>query len=140
VADLLDSTTSLEEPTQELAGHDEPIYLSGLFLPPSPTQLQSPKEIYQGKGCHRRMNRKAVIKKVEKDLKDQCQVHDMFPKDEVQAIALITKSMRRIIPRVSRDNFEVGMTVEFVVVEPTSNGTLEDENDMQVRTAFGTFL
>ena len=89
---------------------------------------------------HRYLKRWEIVQQLERHLEEECQVHDCFPKEKVKAIAYITESMLRIVGKVSSSKFKVGMLVDFLVVEPTSNGALTDWNDILLHTAYGRFL
>ena len=121
-----------EEVTPKSASHSLPA--SSRQRAPNPR-----KEILE-KGKHYTLTRNAILDQLESSLDRECSVHDYLPNEQIKGIAYITESMQKLAQPAPRSRFEVGMVVDFVVIEPTTNGALKEEDDILIRTIYGTFL
>jgi hypothetical protein len=95
------------------------------------------------RGMHDTYSQPAAIQNLENSLDPNWrgQIHHLYPEEKVVAVEYITKSMLKHAKTAPSRQFEVGMVVDFVLAEPTTNRHLNyKENDQLLRTTYGPFL
>jgi hypothetical protein len=58
----------------------------------------------------------------------ELQIYDLFPKEKVEVIAYITRSMEKLTRRRPVYDSKIGMMVDYIVIEPTTNQRLHSQD------------